>query len=231
MGSLTDRISSWRYHSYSLIDGQTHSGKSSTFSKKRSRFCTVFSYLILFLLGILLGKYVDLDSLRTKLSIQTTLKLSSEQSIFRYNRTFGERPSNKTNKAWDELFPLQGGYFRHPRIALERSALAVFHQLHCLDGIRKGYWTVYDAATEGRKIVEEDIPFMASPPHIRHCIDLLRNSLMCQPDLTVEAKDMKKGGVTGFGTEHTCKSWNQLNDWVTTWETYGQPEKTHVEEQ
>ncbi|KAH8676551.1 hypothetical protein BGZ60DRAFT_259733 [Tricladium varicosporioides] len=230
MVSLTEWIFSWKYYSYSLIDDQTQNGKSSAIPTKRRKFYTVLSYLTLFLLGVLLGKFVDFGNWRTKINAQTTLKISSEQSVFRYNRTFGERPSNKTNQAWNGLFPHQGGYFRHPQIAPQRSALAVFHQLHCLDGIRKGYWTVYDAATEGRKIVEEDIPFMASPSHIRHCIDLLRNSLMCQPDLTVEVKDMKKGGVTGFGTEHTCKSWNQLNEWITKWETYGQSEKAQLNE-
>ncbi|KAI0448080.1 S-adenosyl-L-methionine-dependent methyltransferase [Xylaria telfairii] len=36
--------------------------------------------------------------------------------------------------------------------------------------------------------------------HIRHCIDLLRQSLMCNADLTVELKNEELGGVTGFGT-------------------------------
>lgn len=85
-----------------------------------------------------------------------------------------------------------------------------------------GYWSIFDAAMEGRKLVEDEIPFHASPPHIRHCIDLLRNSLMCNPDLAIEVKDLEKGGVSGFGTEHQCRNWNQLNAWVTNWETYGQ---------
>jgi hypothetical protein len=56
-----------------------------------------------------------------------------------------------------------------------------------------------------------------------HCIDLLRQSLMCQPDLTVEVKD-ELGGVTGFGTVHQCKDWGQFMGWMEEWETYGQTE-------
>ena len=52
--------------------------------------------------------------------------------VFRYNRTFGERPSDESHKAWKDLFPEQGGYFRHPTLAPQRSAFSVFHQLHCL---------------------------------------------------------------------------------------------------
>ena len=62
---------------------------------------------------------------------------------------------------------------------------------------------------------------MISPPHVRHCIDLLRHALMCQPDLTLEVRDDEKGGVTGFGTEHQCKDWGELVRWTSAWETFG----------
>lgn len=63
---------------------------------------------------------------------------------------------------------------------------------------------------------------MQSPPHIRHCIDLIRHSLMCQPDITVEIKDPDVGGVTGFGTEHVCRDWGQLMEWTGRWEGWMQ---------
>ena len=88
------------------------------------------------------------------------------------------------------------------------------------DGIRQGYWAVYNAAIEGKMIAEEDFPFMSSPAHIRHCIDLLRLSLMCRPDTTVEVKNKELGGVTGFGTEHRCRDWSQLMEWTSKWEAY-----------
>lgn len=64
------------------------------------------------------------------------------------------------------------------------------------------------------------LPMMASPPHIRHCIDLLRNALMCQPDLTVEVKDATAGGVHGFGQTHQCVDWRHLNEWTSRWESW-----------
>ncbi|KAI9842790.1 MAG: hypothetical protein M1837_006893 [Sclerophora amabilis] len=156
----------------------------------------------------------------------SSVELMSLPEVFRYNRTFAERPSVETDQAWDDLFPEQGGFFRHPTLAPKRAAFAVFHQLHCLDAIRKGYWAVYDASIQGKKLVEDELPFMSSPSHMRHCIDLIRHSLMCQPDLTVEVKDEKRGGVTGFGTEHQCKDWDQLRRWTAEWETYKQGPRT-----
>lgn len=90
------------------------------------------------------------------------------------------------------------------------------------DSIRKGYWAVHDAATEGRQLKDEDLPFMISPAHIRHCTDLIRQSLVCQPDTTVEIKDKKIGGVTGFGTMHQCRDWEELIAWTTKWQAYNQ---------
>ncbi|KAF2234811.1 hypothetical protein EV356DRAFT_446112, partial [Viridothelium virens] len=114
------------------------------------------------------------------------------------NRTFGQPPSEETDRAWKPLFPRQGSFFKHPSIASSRSALSVFHQQHCLDGLRISYCAVYDDAMAERKLDEGKLPMMSSTTHMRHCLDLLRQSLMCQPDMTVEVKGEIAGGVTGF---------------------------------
>ncbi|KAK2607952.1 hypothetical protein N8I77_006591 [Diaporthe amygdali] len=145
--------------------------------------------------------------------------VESGQYTFVYNRTFAES-SPKSDGAWDTLFPQQAGYFTHPTIAPHRSTFSVFHLLHCLNGIRQGYWAVHDIAAAGDTPLKDgDLPMMISPPHIRHCIDLLRQSLMCNADLTVEVKDDEAGGVHGFGTEHQCVDWDSLLSWTTEWET------------
>ncbi|MCJ1311318.1 hypothetical protein MMC25_004989 [Agyrium rufum] len=144
--------------------------------------------------------------------------------------TFGQESTNATVRAWKDLFPEQGGFFKHPTLAPTRSAFSVFHQLHCLNGIREGFWTVYEAAIEGRRITDDELPMMSSTAHIRHCVDLLRNALMCQPDLTVELKDAESGGVKGFGTQHECKDWDQLMRWTEKWQTYD-PDPEQLEAQ
>jgi hypothetical protein len=59
---------------------------------------------------------------------------------------------------------------------------------------------------------------MSSPAHVRHCIDLLRQVLMCHADRTVEEKD-DKGGVLGFGTVHKCVDWIELISKIDAWNT------------
>lgn len=57
---------------------------------------------------------------------------------------------------------------------------------------------------------------------------------MCRPDTTVEVKDEKVGGVTGFGTEHVCWHWGELIKWTGEWEAWGaerEEEKYEKDEQ
>lgn len=160
--------------------------------------------------------------------------------MFHYNKTFGVAPSNDSEQAWSALFPAHGGFFQHPSIAPERSAFSVFHQLHCLvrppsevgstrltvtqKGLRDNYWAVHKKAElaqmgkrhEGHGDHGAPLP----EAHVRHCIDLLRNSLMCRPDLTIEKKDHELEGVTGFGTEHACVNWSELVSWTSEWEEW-----------
>lgn len=73
---------------------------------------------------------------------------------------------------------------------------------------------LHDAVVTGQELLEEDIPMMASPAHIRHCIDLLRQSLMCYRDTAMELKDDEVNGVTGWGTEHECHDYEELVRWT-----------------
>ena len=58
-----------------------------------------------------------------------------------------------------------------------------------------------------------------SPMHIRHCLDLLRQTLMCHADTTIEEKDVAAGGVHGFGVEHQCRDWDELVALTRQWQT------------
>jgi len=81
---------------------------------------------------LLVGFFLGQSFAQKGSKFSSTLALPFEPHLFKYERLFGEKPSNDSNSAWDELFPKRGGFFSHPKIAPQRSAYAVFHQLHCL---------------------------------------------------------------------------------------------------
>ena len=93
------------------------------------------------------------------------------------------------------------------------------------NGLRGGYWANQQAATRGRKQVDEDLPVDIQQSHMRHCIDLLRQAIMCHGDTTLEVVDESINGVHGFRVEHQCKNWEQLKQWTSE-----QQAKQHVEQ-
>lgn len=151
---------------------------------------------------------------------------------FSYNHTFAARPSLESNSAWESIFPPHGGFFSDTKLAPHGASLAVYHQLHCVvrshllgypysltgvfqDAIRKAYYVVYDAVMEGHNITFTELDDYATDWHTQHCIDFLRQMLMCNADLTIEEVDPAKGGITGSGkgNEHQCVLWADVKAW------------------
>lgn len=64
-------------------------------------------------------------------------------------------------------------------------------------------------------MIDDELPMDIQSNHVKHCIDLLRQSLMCHADITIEVADEKIGGVHGFRTEHQCGNWEKIVDWLT----------------
>ena len=77
---------------------------------------------------------------------------------------------------------------------------------------------MHEVAFGDKSITEQDLPSMINSDHVVHCIDLLRQSLMCRPDTTIEVIDDVIGGVLSFGTRHERRDWNQLVAWTARWE-------------
>lgn len=60
------------------------------------------------------------------------------------------------------------------------------------------------------------MPEMVPQIHVSRCVELLRQTLMCATDRTVEAMN-KHGKVTGFGTTHKCANYGALVSRIETW--------------
>ena len=79
--------------------------------------------------------------------------------------------------------------------------VAVFHQLHCLSTLLSSY---------GRIVIEKLPP--KDLDHDAHCFDLLRQSLLCAGDVTVEGQT--DYGI-GWGTIHQCRDIDAVRGWAT----------------
>ncbi|KAK7943557.1 uncharacterized protein PG986_012670 [Apiospora aurea] len=125
--------------------------------------------------------------------------------IIRLDKSQAERLPNKT-------YPYVGeddGYYI--------GELAVFHQLHCLNAIRISlsqdyYRTVLDSShfdpAEGSY----------GRDHISHCLDALREAIMCASDISVITWkwNHKAQRALGHGDiVHTCRNFESIHDWST----------------
>ncbi|KAI1818232.1 hypothetical protein GGS20DRAFT_529074 [Poronia punctata] len=102
------------------------------------------------------------------------------------------------------------GFIQHPDIAPVPMGLSIYHQLHCLDGLRHAYWHVGQAT-------RHDHHHHETPSHIRHCIDYLRQSLLCHADTNLEPIDFDLGGVKGFGSARRCRDVERVKEWAEKW--------------
>jgi len=93
-----------------------------------------------------------------------------------------------------------------------------FHQLHCLNFLRKSTWFNYpfyqNHEAFGIEFTDGD---MMVRTHVNHCIDLLRQVLMCKADMGIIGLRWIEGmsnPVPDFSTRHKCLNYEQMIDWA-----------------
>ncbi|KAJ7513185.1 hypothetical protein B0H11DRAFT_2268125 [Mycena galericulata] len=94
--------------------------------------------------------------------------------------------------------------------------LDVFHSLHCLNQVRMAldpdYYPEMRISTTNNRVPEqEDIT-----KHIGHCVDWLRQSIMCTGDTSVivwQWHDSSNSSGPSAEIAHTCRKFDKLQDW------------------
>lgn len=114
------------------------------------------------------------------------------------------------DKAWAALFPPNKGFVRLGPNG-RPFGTALYHQLHCVNGIRFDYTVARDGLVTDREVLKSKMG------HINHCFQFLRQSIMCKADTTLIPLDRYNGSVilNGFGgPPHRCRDWEQLRSYV-----------------
>ncbi|KAH7919152.1 hypothetical protein BV22DRAFT_1041177 [Leucogyrophana mollusca] len=113
----------------------------------------------------------------------------------------GEEPLPFMAKYPDEY---GGGYI---------ATVEVIHQLHCLNMLRKVTW--------GEHYKHSDHSFDDTPEafrtHVDHCIEMIRQNIMCRGDVTMITYDWVKGSkdpFPNFNVRHQCRNFDKVLDWV-----------------
>ncbi|MCJ1355236.1 MAG: hypothetical protein MMC33_005227 [Icmadophila ericetorum] len=151
--------------------------------------------------------------------------LQETNRIFEFHEIFTLEPSTESNQAWNNLAPNGKGFVNlDPRqstedlpgmdgtLSLQRACISTFHQLHCLNTLRIGYYN----ALRGPTYNDTSVTHHYSELHIAHCWDYLRQAIMCFSDPALEWLDngAGKGKTKGWGMQHTCRNYDALVDFA-----------------
>ncbi|KAH8091344.1 hypothetical protein BXZ70DRAFT_909797 [Cristinia sonorae] len=118
------------------------------------------------------------------------------------------RFSLHSDKDWNIMFPKPWNGFTSVGPENRVFAVAVYHQLHCLDIIRGVFVKNVNDLDEAAH-------------HIEHCLRYLRETILCHADLTLESAFWTEDrygntipGTEGVGVTHQCVDWDQLHDYM-----------------
>jgi hypothetical protein len=125
---------------------------------------------------------------------------------------------------------------KHPVTGKYHFALDVFHNLHCLNAVRreldKDYYGAHNHGHVGRRAGDnhethapqhhqqhQNAWDAAQRDHIDHCMNHIRQSLQCRPDLSPAAmhvfEDLDGSKYfLGNAERHTCYDWESIMQWA-----------------
>lgn len=88
-----------------------------------------------------------------------------------------------------------------------------FHQIHCLNALRKASITNYDYYYGSRYGLEPPLMFQT---HLGHCTDILLQNLMCHADVEVIThvwQEDQDWPFPDFGISKQCRDFESLLEW------------------
>lgn len=91
-------------------------------------------------------------------------------------------------------------------------SLSVFHNLHCLNYIRK---FIFRNGNYKDMFPESDLENQLN--HVGHCVDMIRQSLICEGDIAISTYDWKMDHLLpwpNFRVAHECVDWDSIMAWA-----------------
>ena len=85
----------------------------------------------------------------------------------------------------------------------------VFHQIHCLNQLRKHLYFNYDYYYHGEHILYNEL-------HVGHCLHTLLQNLMCTGNVDVYPHfwaDAQQNAVPDFSINHKCRDFEAILEW------------------
>ncbi|SMR58931.1 unnamed protein product [Zymoseptoria tritici ST99CH_1A5] len=164
---------------------------------------------------------------------------------FHLNSEYTAPPSEKVERAWADFgiwlphfilpkslgptFGLNNSHYWIPEETHGTEGYPVvpemIHQLHCLNSIRKSLYYNHEYYAEKSTQAGEEMDESFMKAHLNHCVDALRERLLCLADVGVTPflwRDEEGRTMPDFETEHKCHDHNAVISW---WKDHAIPLK------
>ncbi|KAG2063187.1 hypothetical protein BDR04DRAFT_1111767 [Suillus decipiens] len=85
------------------------------------------------------------------------------------------------------------------------------HQMHCVNLLHKATWLEYYGSTDVFQMPLEKVR-----RHLDHCIEMIRQNIMCHADVTMITWYWVEGHTVpypNFNTRHRCRNFEKIIDW------------------
>lgn len=232
---------------YSLFDGADDDSDDTTLlgisPPPKSRFLHLWPWLshgvLLSITFVFLTLWARAPSIDDVVLFSPANEAVESIGIVKFNGTIGATsiysgsPSPELDAAWNNI----GVDARSVRMTLDQllragekpsPAMAIYpdeygggymvtieaiHMLHCTDMIRRASWGAHYRAAD---YAIHDSP-EAYRTHLDHCIEILRQDIMCRGDATMLTYDWVEGlqnPVPDFNVLHQCRNFEKILDWV-----------------
>ncbi|KAJ4372904.1 hypothetical protein N0V83_003195 [Neocucurbitaria cava] len=123
-----------------LVERDAHRPRRS--SRLRHAICYIIVIIMSMLVGVVLGEIFRVEyEVDGYIAPYEHTHHTLKDVVWYQNDTFAQEPSAITEKAWADLIPEGRGFVTHPTLAKELKSVSVFHEIHCLHGIRTAYFT------------------------------------------------------------------------------------------
>jgi len=202
--------------------------------RKRFIKTLIFGYLVLLLWTIVLT-YNTIIFLERSSNHDNPLSLYSPfpPSVIQYERVvfnqaiYGERTvymggSKEANDSWSELVTHgivklgeeTASRLHDPTVRFEEEdgqyvvGVEMWHQLHCVNMMRQMLWAETSPSLSALD------PDSWKVKHIDHCIDIIRQTLMCHGDIGIIPFTSDPNYRPLFNATRVCRKYEALRDWV-----------------
>lgn len=130
--------------------------------------------------------------------------------------------SSEADAEWESIYP--GGQLGFVHLGPNKRffSLSLYHQIHCLVSLRSA---ILDRSHHGEQHEEQRARAKRDVEHSAHCLNYLRQTIMCNADLTLEP-EIEEGSQNvgeGLAAVHVCRDWSKVHAFAQrNWEEWQQ---------